>query len=48
MIEAERHANLKDKNSTLKGRRRFLADLTDMSAACALGFALKDFNVCGA
>jgi hypothetical protein len=48
MTEVDRYTNLKDKNSTLKGRRRFLADLTDMSAACALGFALKDFNVCGA
>jgi hypothetical protein len=48
MNEVDRHANLKDKNSTLKGRRRFLADLTDMIAACALGLALKDFNVCGA
>lgn len=40
-------SQLKAKNASLKGRKRFTADLGDMRAACKQGFALDGLSVIG-
>jgi hypothetical protein len=41
-------SHLHTKNASLKGRKRFLADLEDMSHASATGFAVNTLKAAGA
>jgi hypothetical protein len=43
----EKYSHLASNNAKLKGRRRFLADLEDMSAASASGFVMNTLRITG-